>query len=123
MWITKHFNVNSAEMREVVAKLLKASSGSDTVLNLKEPLDFEICFTDTACVKTAIHFPVDWILFRDAVRTLMKAVILIRREGLKHRMKCPQTFLTKINRLKNFGKIQVNLPSQKFKKIWRGESE
>lgn len=84
-----------AEMREVIAKLLKGSSQ----LNLKDPLDLETYFTDTTCVKTPIHFPVDWVLLRDAVRTLMKAVVLIRREGLKHRMKGPETFMTEVNRL------------------------
>jgi hypothetical protein len=39
------------------------------------------------------------VLLRDATRTLMKAVQLIRAQGLKHRMEEPQTFLTRINQL------------------------
>jgi len=38
-------------------------------------------------------------LLRDGVRTLMKAVTLIRREGLKGRMEPPEAFLRRINRL------------------------
>jgi hypothetical protein len=38
-------------------------------------------------------------LFRDATRTLMKALQLIRDQGLKHRMEEPPSFLTRINRL------------------------
>jgi hypothetical protein len=36
---------------------------------------------------------------RDATRTLMGAVTLIRREGLKARMEPPSEFLRRINRL------------------------
>jgi hypothetical protein len=50
-------------------------------------------------VAANIHYPVDWVLLRDATRTLMKAVKLIREQGLKHRMEPPETFITRINRL------------------------
>lgn len=54
---------------------------------------------DTTCLKTNIHFPVDWVLLGDAVRTLMKAVRLIRTHGLKQRMAPPEEFLKAMNRL------------------------
>jgi len=54
---------------------------------------------DSTCVKTNIHFPVDWVLLCDAVRTLMKATRLIRAHGLKQRMEPPEQFLTAMNRL------------------------
>jgi hypothetical protein len=38
-------------------------------------------------------------LLRDATRTLMKAVKLIREQGLKHRMEPPEVFITRLNRL------------------------
>ena len=44
-------------------------------------------------------YPIDWVLFRDATRTLMKAVELIRDQGLRHRMEPPQSFITRMNRL------------------------
>ncbi len=51
-------------------------------------------------LKANIHFPVDWVLLRDAARTLMKATVLIRREGLKQRMpQEPLGFLSAMNRL------------------------
>jgi hypothetical protein len=34
---------------------------------------------DTTALKANVHFPVDWILLRDATRTLMKAVTLTTR--------------------------------------------
>jgi len=42
---------------------------------------------------------VDWVLLRDATRTLMQAVQLIRQQGLKHRMAQPASFITRMNQL------------------------
>lgn len=66
---------------------------------LNEPLNLDMIFADCTCVEANIHFPVDWVLLRDAVRTLMKAIGLIRREGLKKRMPEPSGFLRRINTL------------------------
>ncbi|MBD1399107.1 hypothetical protein [Pelovirga terrestris] len=44
-------------------------------------LTFDEIFADTTCVKSNIHFPVDWVLLRDATRTLIKAIALIRGQG------------------------------------------
>jgi len=69
------------------------------VLGLAKEVSLEQYFLDTTCLKANIHFPVDWVLLRDATRTLMKAVQLIRTEGLKNRMSDPETFIRQINRL------------------------
>jgi hypothetical protein len=69
------------------------------VLELEEPLDLSTMFLDTTCVKANIHFPVDWVLLRDGVKSLMQSVELIRSHGLKSRMCEPQVSITKINRL------------------------
>jgi hypothetical protein len=66
---------------------------SDTVLR------FDEIFADTTCVKSNIHFPVDWVLLRDATRTLIKAIALIRSQGLKHRMGDPKKFMRDMNKL------------------------
>jgi hypothetical protein len=50
-------------------------------------------------VKANIHFPVDWVLLRDGVKSLMQSVELIRTHGLRSRMCEPQVFIAKINRL------------------------
>lgn len=68
-------------------------------MNLASAIELETIWMDTTCVKANIHFPVDWVLLRDAVRTLMKATLLIRRHGLKERMEDPQTFMSGMNRL------------------------
>ena len=91
------------EMREVINGLLRkagaAIADGKQVLDLDAPLDLSSMFLDTTCVKANIHFPVDWVLLRDGVKSLMQSVELIRSHGLKSRMCEPQEFITKINRL------------------------
>jgi len=67
---------------------------------LYEPLDFSQCYFDCTCISANIHHPVDWLLLRDATRTLMKATARIRKAGLSHRMPCePSVFISKMNKL------------------------
>ncbi len=67
---------------------------------LSEPISFDDIYFDSTCVKADIHFPIDWVLLRDAARTLMKATALIRKHGLKHRMpQEPLEFLSEMNTL------------------------
>jgi hypothetical protein len=46
-----------------------------------------------------VHFPIDWVLLRDAVGTLVRAILVIRSHGLKKRMPSPEDFLREINSL------------------------
>jgi len=88
-----------AEVRQIIQELLSLGSTAAPKLALPEAVDLESAFLDTTCVSANIHYPVDWVLLRDATRTLMKAVQLVRLQGLKQRMEAPQSFLTRINRL------------------------
>lgn len=65
---------------------------------LNEPVELGDVYADCTCVKAPVHFPVDWVLLVDAVRTLMQSVLLIRRHGLKHRMPPPESFIKAINK-------------------------
>lgn len=88
------------EIRNLVSLLLGMAAGErHEDLGLETEVGVEALLADTTCLKANIHFPTDGVLLRDMVRTLMKAVKLIRREGLKHRMEEPETFLREINRL------------------------
>jgi len=61
---------------------------------------FDDVYFDSTCLKADIHFPIDWVLLRDAARTLMKATTLIRKHGLKQRMpQEPLDFLSDMNTL------------------------
>ena len=86
-----------SDVRDLVNQLNRLAMNGQ--VGLEDRLDMEAYFSDATCVKAAIHFPVDWVLLRDGVRTLMKAILVIRRHGLKHRMPEPETFLRQINRL------------------------
>jgi hypothetical protein len=86
-------------MRELIQDLLRSGVAHPRKLQLREAVDLEDYFLDTTCLKANVHFPVDWVLLRDATRTLMKALTLIRREGLKARMEAPEAFMRRMNRL------------------------
>jgi len=92
-------------MHRINAKLTALLAGSGTGsavldLGLRTPVCFDDIYFDSTCLKAPIHFPVDWVLLRDATRTLMKATVLIRRAGLTHRMpQEPLAFLSEINTL------------------------
>jgi len=88
-----------AEVRQLCGQLLQTGAQAPQKLRLPESVDLETCFLDTTCVAANIHYPVDWVLLRDATRTLMKAVQLIREQGLKHRMEAPEIFITRLNQL------------------------
>jgi len=89
----------SQPMRELIDGLLRGALDQPRKLRLQEALDLEEYFLDTTALKANIHFPVDWVLLRDGVRTLMKATTLIRDQGLKGRMQPPEEFVRRINRL------------------------
>lgn len=83
----------------LVGDLLRQAHEQPKALCLVQPVDLDACFLDTTCVSANIHYPVDWVLLRDATRTLMKAVQLIRAQGLRHRMDEPAVFIKRMNRL------------------------
>lgn len=64
-----------------------------------EPIDCKTVYTDTTCIKAHIHFPVDWVLLRDGVRSLLSSIKVIRAHGLKHRMIEPNLLLKQMNKL------------------------
>jgi hypothetical protein len=82
-----------------IDELLRQAHTQPKILRLEEAIDLDVCFLDTTCVEANIHYPVDWVLLRDATRTLMKAIELIRGEGLRHRMEEPAVFIKRMNRL------------------------
>jgi len=90
---------SEAEVRSLVQELLVQGTQTPEQLGLAAPLDLENAFLDSTCLCTNIHYPVDWVLLRDATRTLMGSVRLIRSRGLKHRMEEPETFIRRINGL------------------------
>jgi hypothetical protein len=91
--------LSAQEMRALIDGLLKVALDQPKQLGLTEALDLEAYFLDSTCLEANIHFPTDWVLLRDGVRTLMKATLLIRKAGLRQRMQAPEEFLRQMNRL------------------------
>lgn len=92
--------LSATEMRTVITALTNQAQGADapTTLGVAQPVDLSTVWVDSTCAETNIHYPVDWLLLRDAVRTLIQAIVVLREHGLKHRMPEPSTFLTAMNR-------------------------
>ena len=86
-------------LQEVIHETLRQAHQHPEKLQLDQPVDLDACFLDTTCLKANIHYPVDWVLLRDATRTLMKGVDLIRGQGLRHRMEEPALFSKRMNQL------------------------
>lgn len=68
-------------------------------IGLNKSLDFSTIFTDSTCIKANIHFPIDWVLLKDVVRSLILAIGCIRSQGLKNRMNEPSQFIKNMNHL------------------------
>lgn len=68
-------------------------------VGIYEAIDCKTVFSDSTCVKAHIHFPVDWVLLRDAARSLLLAIKTIRAQGLKHRMIESGLLLKQMNKL------------------------
>jgi len=86
-------------LQEVLHETLRQAHQHPEKLPWDQPVDLDACFLDTTCLKANIHYPVDWVLLRDATRTLMKGVDLIRGQGLRHRMEEPARFIKRMNQL------------------------
>ncbi len=95
--------VPESMVREIVNQLTMASTLENdcgqSVLGLEAAVSLANFLMDTTCVKANVHFPVDWVLLRDAARTLLKAIQLIRNQGLKNRMAPPADFAKSVNKL------------------------
>lgn len=87
------------EIKIIIDNINRFALSPKNYLNLEEKLNLDSYFSDSTCLKAHIHFPADWILLRDGVRTIIKSVKVIRKYGIKTRMPKPSTFLTKINKL------------------------
>jgi hypothetical protein len=90
------------ELPKLIHELTRAAADVTTASKLlyrETALRFDQIFADTTCVKANIHFPVDWVLLRDATRTLVGAIVQIRKQGLRHRIGPPEKFIREINKL------------------------
>lgn len=88
-----------AELIHDLNRSVADAAGVQQLLYRETALRFDAIFADTTCVKANIHVPVDWVLLRDGARTLISAIALIRKRGLKHRIGPPEKFIRDMNKL------------------------
>ncbi len=91
--------VDVQTLNELIQETLQQAHHHPEKLQLEQAVDLDACFLDTTCLQANIHYPVDWVLLRDATRTLMKGVALIRGQNLRHRMEDPAIFRKRMNQL------------------------
>lgn len=86
-------------LQDTTEDILRQAHHQPEKLQLEQAVDLDACFLDTTCLQANIHYPVDWVLLRDATRTLTQSVELIRAQGLRHRMEDPALFRKRMNQL------------------------
>jgi len=71
--------IDEASLRAINARLTALLAGVEqaagpipSISASKKDISFDDIYFDRTCLKAPIHFPVDWVLLRDATRTLMK---------------------------------------------------
>ncbi|MFQ5356666.1 MAG: transposase [Mariprofundaceae bacterium] len=87
------------DIQRAIDRLMSTAAKENSGLKLADPLDLADVYIDSTCLMANVHFPVDWLLLRDGCLTILKAVIVIRSHGLKHRMPDPKELQRDVNRL------------------------
>lgn len=82
-----------------INKTVSDSQQSKELLHCDTAIEMKELYADSTCVKANIHYPVDWLLLRDAVKSLIGSIKLIRKQGILHRMTEPGSILKEVNRL------------------------
>lgn len=87
------------DMAKVLGQLREAMASEERAkeMGLEAELEMSVAWVDSTCLKANVHFPVDWVLLKDAVRTLVQAIVVIRKHGLKLRMPEPAEIVSTIN--------------------------
>jgi hypothetical protein len=91
--------VDLKTLQACVEEVLRQAHHHPEKLQLEQPVDLDACFLDTTCLQANVHYPVDWVLLRDATRSLTQSVELIRAQGLRYRMDDPALFRKRMNQL------------------------
>jgi len=96
---------SSEVLRDLVARLnhtaaTPADDSGEQPLQLAASVNLGVEYVDATAVKARVHHPVDWLLLRDAVRTLTLAIAQARKHGVYSRMpKAPGEYLSAMNKL------------------------
>ena len=83
-----------------LAAAMPMSGPAAHALGLERSVDLDVEYVDATALKARVHHPVDWLLLRDAVRTLTLAITQVRARGILSRMpKTPKEYRCAMNKL------------------------
>lgn len=74
------------------------NEAGESPVGLAEEADLSMVWMDATCAPLDIHYPTDWSLLRDGTRSIMRAILVIRKHGLCHRMPAPEKFIAMMNK-------------------------
>jgi len=94
---------------DLVSSATRRDERGDSVLGLAETVDLSTVWMDSTCAELDIHYPNDWALLRDGVRSIMQTILVIRSHGLLHRLPDPEEFASRMNALS----IRMGQPSRR----------
>jgi len=89
----------AAEIDAALRQYMKTTLDSSESGNGPGEVKLEEIYADSTCVKANIPHPVDWVLLRDAGRSILTTIQTIRRHGLQHRIPNPGSLKKELNRL------------------------
>ena len=85
--------------RLLIVSSTKVDQDEEPKIGLCVPVDLSTIWLDSTCAKLDIHYPADWTLLRDGARSIMAAILVIRKHGLLKRMPDPKSFTAEMNGL------------------------
>ena len=85
--------------RLIIVSSTKDNKDDEQKIGLCVPVDLSTIWFDSTCAKLDIHYPADWTLLRDGTRSIMAAILVIRKHGLVKRMPDPKSFTAEMNGL------------------------
>ena len=97
--------VSAEVLQRVTSHLNRVAGGPGVVVDgddtlLERPVILGAEFIDATALKAPVHHPVDWLLLRDATRTLALGIRQVRKRGIVSRMpKKPIAYLSAMNKL------------------------
>lgn len=94
--------VSGSILKDISSKFVQTLSDTTVSekVHIQKPVTTDIIWSDSTCLMSKIHFPVDWLLLKDIVVSLMTTIETLRNHGLKNRLpKSPKEFINEINGL------------------------
>lgn len=96
-------SVSCERLQAMVRLLLESARRVDesgaSAIGLAKTVDLSTVWMDSTCAKLDIHYPNDWALLRDGVRSIMQTIMVIRSHGLLHRLPNAEKLTSTMNAL------------------------